>query len=182
MFDHNAYRERCSELHISEEALQEVIEMAEQKQKKTVRRPMRVGLIAAALCALLIVTVSAANPELLEGLLVSIRSSVSVGDYREDLTMESGEQVIALREPEAAVEERDGRMFLVVDGEETDITEAMAEDGSYHWERRDEGAVVRVTVTLDENGEPVTISNVELPDTAGQDTGMSMVTESRVGE
>lgn len=34
MFDHNAYRERCSELHISEEALQEVIEMAEQKQKK----------------------------------------------------------------------------------------------------------------------------------------------------
>ena len=47
MFDHNAYRERCSELHVSEEALQEVIEMAEQKQKKPVRRPLRVGLIAA---------------------------------------------------------------------------------------------------------------------------------------
>ena len=40
MFDHNAYRERCSELHVSEEALQEVIEMAEQKQKKPVRRPL----------------------------------------------------------------------------------------------------------------------------------------------
>ena len=67
MFDLNAYRERCSELHLSEEKLQEVISMTEQAKKKSARRPLRVGLVAAALCALLVISVSAANPEVLEG-------------------------------------------------------------------------------------------------------------------
>ena len=54
MFDLNAYRERCSELHLSGEKLQEVISMTEQAKKKSARRPLRVGLVAAALCALLL--------------------------------------------------------------------------------------------------------------------------------
>ena len=124
MFDHNAYRERCSELHVSEEALQEVIEMAEQKQKKPVRRPLRVGLIAAVVTVALMVTVSAANPEALEWLSATIRSSASIGDYREEIVMDdTGETITALRLPDTAVEERDGRIILTVDGEETDITE-----------------------------------------------------------
>ena len=51
MYDLNAYRERCSELCLSEDKLQEVIAMTEQTKKNSVRRPLRVGLIAAALCA-----------------------------------------------------------------------------------------------------------------------------------
>ena len=130
MFDHNAYRERCSELHVSEEALQEVIKMAEQKQKKPVRRPLRVGLIAAAVTVALMVTVNAANPEALEGLLATIRTSASLGDYREEIVVDdTGETITALRLPDTAVEERDGRIILTVDGEETDITEAMERDG-----------------------------------------------------
>lgn len=178
MFDHNAYRERCSELHISEEALQEVIEMAEQKQKKPVRRPLRVGLIAAAVTAALMVTVSAANPEALQGLLATIRSSTAIGDYREDIVMDdTGETVTALRLPDTAVEEKDGRIILTVDGEKTDITDAMERDGSYLWTREDEGAKVSVQVTLDEEGKPVAVTNVALPDGTGADAGMSMVTE-----
>ena len=49
MFDPNAYRETCSELRLSEKKLQEVIHMTEQTSHKTGRRPLRVGLIAAAL-------------------------------------------------------------------------------------------------------------------------------------
>ena len=171
MFDHNAYRERCSELHVSEEALQEVIEMAEQKQKKPVRRPLRVGLIAAA--------VTAANPEALQGLLATIRTSTAMGEYREEIVMDdTGETVTALRLPDTAVEEKDGRIILTVDGEETDITDAMEQDGSYLWTREDEGAKVSVQVTLDEEGKPVAMTNVALPDGACADAGMAMVTET----
>lgn len=178
MFDHNAYRERCSELHISEEALQEVIEMAEQKQKKPVRRPLRVGLIAAAVTAALMVTVSAANPEALQGLLATIRTSTAMGEYREEIVMDdTGETVTALRLPDTAVGEKDGRIILTVDGEETDITDAMERDGSYLWTREDEGAKVSVQVTLDEKGKPVATTNVALPDGTGADAGMAMVTE-----
>ena len=178
MFDHNAYHERCSELHVSEEALQEVIEMAEQKQKKPVRRPLRVGLIAAVVTVALMVTVSAANPEALEWLSATIRSSASIGDYREEIVMDdTGETITALRLPDTAVEERDGRIILTVDGEETDITEAMERDGSYLWTREDEGAKVSVQVTLDEDGKPVAVSHVTLPDGTGQDADMAMVTE-----
>ena len=59
MFEPNQYRELCSELHVSEEKLQEVIQMSEQKKSKLARRPLRVGLAAAALSALLVVSVSA---------------------------------------------------------------------------------------------------------------------------
>lgn len=178
MFDHNAYRERCSELHVSEEVLQEVIEMAEQKQKKPVRRPLRVGLIAAVVTVALMVTVSAANPEALGWLSATIRSSVSMGDYREEIVMDdTGETITALRLPDTAVEERDGRIILTVDGEETDITEAMEQDGSYLWTREDEGAEVSVQVTLDEDGKPVAVSHVTLPDGTGQEDNMAMVTE-----
>ena len=178
MFDHNAYRERCSELHVSEEALQEVIEMAEQKQKKPVRRPLRVGLIAAVVTVALMATVSAANPEALEWLSATIRSSASIGDYREEIVMDdTGETITALRLPDTAVEERDGRIILTVDGEETDITEAMERDGGYLWTREDEGAKVSVQVTLDEDGKPVAVSHVTLPDGTGQDADMAMVTE-----
>ena len=99
MFDPNAYRETCSELRLSEEKLQEVIRMTEQANHKTGRRPLRVGLIAAALCALLAVSVSAANPQVLEGLVATIRSSFTVGEYREERVMEDGVQLIALRFP-----------------------------------------------------------------------------------
>lgn len=179
MFDHNAYRERCSELHVSEEALQEVIEMAEQKQKKPIRRPLRVGLIAAVVTVALMATVSAANPEALEGLLATIRTSTSLGDYREEIVMDdTGETITALRLPDTALEERDGRIILIVDGEETDITDAMEQDGSYLWTREDEGAKVFVQVTLDEEGKPVAVTNVALPDGTDADAGMVMVTET----
>ena len=48
MFEPNQYRELCSELHVSEEKLEEVIQMTEQEKKRKFHRPMRLGLVAAA--------------------------------------------------------------------------------------------------------------------------------------
>ena len=51
MFEPNQYRELCSELHVSEEKLEEVIQMTEQEKKRKFHRPMRLGLVAAAVAA-----------------------------------------------------------------------------------------------------------------------------------
>lgn len=45
MFEPNQYRELCSELHVSEEKLEEVIQMTEQEKKRKFHRPMRLGLV-----------------------------------------------------------------------------------------------------------------------------------------
>ena len=177
MFDLNAYRERCSELHLSEEKLQEVITMTEQNKNRKIRRPLRVGLIAAALCALLVISVSAANPEVLEGIVSTIRASIAVGEYRQDMTLDTGEQIVALAYPEVSLEERESRVILIVDGEDTDVTDALNEKGSYLWEYEDEGASIQVKVTMNEEGKPEAVTSI-VPSGAGNgESGTSMVTE-----
>lgn len=177
MFNLNAYRERCSELHLSEARLQEVISMTEQNKKKFARRPLRVGLVAAALCALLVISVSAANPEVLEGIVSTIRTSIAIGEYRQDMTLDTGEYIVGLNYPEVSLEEREGRVLLTIDGQETDITDELDEKGSYLWEYEDEGAAVQVKVTLNEEGKPEAVTSI-VP--AGAEMGeceVSMVTE-----
>lgn len=180
MFDLNAYRERCAELHLSEEKLQEVISMTEQAKKKSARRPLRLGLVAAALCALLVISVSAANPEVLEGIVSTIRSSIAIGEYRQDMTLDTGEYVIGLSYPEVSLEERDGRVILTIDGQETDITDELNETGSYLWEYEDEGASVQVKVTLNEEGKPEAVTSIVPAGTEMGESEVSMITESVV--
>ena len=50
--------------------------------------------------------------------------------------------------PEVSLEEREGRVILIVDGEDTDVTDALNEKGSYLWEYEDEGASIQVKVTM----------------------------------
>ena len=177
MFDLNAYRERCSELHLSGEKLQEVISMTEQAKKKSARRPLRVGLVAAALCALLVISVSAANPEVLEGIVSTIRATIAVGEYRQDMTLDTGEYIVGLSYPDVSLEEREDRMILIVDGQETDITDELNEKGSYLWEHEDEGASVQVKVTLNEEGKPEAVTSFVPAGTEIGDCEVSMVTE-----
>ena len=166
MFDPKLYHEACSEMHVSEEKLQEVIHMTEQNKKRAIRRPLRVGLAAAALCALTVVGASAANPEFLEGIVLSIRSAVVVSDYRY---------------PDVSVEERDGRTILTVDGAETDITDALSEDGRYVWEDTDNGSQAQVIVTLDGDGKPVWVANVAAAGETFEEAGVSVVSEPADG-
>ena len=177
MFDPNMYHMLCEQLTAPQETIEEVIQMTKDKKTMRKRRPMRVLVTVAAVCAALAITASAANPEVLEGILVTIRSSVSIGEYREEMMMDSGETVTALRFPEASVEERDGRVILTVDGEAIDITSEMKQDGQYIWEYSDEGTNAQVMVFLDENGKPQTVINITPSEGYAEESGMVMVTE-----
>ncbi len=182
MFDPNLYRDACAQLRVSEKTLQEVIQMAEQNKKHAARRPLRIGLAAAALCALTVLTAGAVNPELVAELMTSIRSSAAVSAYQEEWVMEDGSQVTALRYPHVSVEERAGRTVLTVDGAETDITDALARDGRYVWEDADNGTQAQVVVTLDGEGAPVWVVHVAAAGEPLGDSGGSLVSGPAGGD
>lgn len=176
MFDPDMYHVLCEQLTAPQETVEEVIQMTKEKKAMRKHRPIRVLVAVAAVCTALAITASASNPEILEGIVMSIRTSVSMGDYREELVMEDGEVMTALRFPDATVEERDGRTILTVDGEELDITEALAREGRYVWHDEDQGAKAQVEVTLDENGAPQAVVSAALAE--GDIGDVSMVIES----
>ena len=107
MFEPNQYRELCSELHVSEEKLEEVIQMTEQEKKRKFHRPMRLGLVAAAVAAMLVVTVSAANSEAIMTYLTSLRDAAVAGEAWADSPVNTEEGTGGLRLPEASLEERE---------------------------------------------------------------------------
>ena len=176
MFDPTEYRNACGGLRLSREKLEEIMKTTEQNRQKKRRASVRTALVAAALCAALAVSAGAAYPNALEAILAGIRSRTPVGDYREELVLDNGERVTALREVGAYVEEREDRVILTVDGEETDITEELARDGEYLWTHQDQGAKVQVRVWLDETGHPWLESSLTAAE--GEDgSGMVTVTE-----
>ena len=61
----------------------------------------------------------------------------------------NGDVTAGLSIPNVSVEEREGRSILTVDGEETDVTDALARDGKYLYEG--DGFEVEV----DEHGEAI---------------------------
>ena len=147
MFEPNQYRELCSELHVSEEKLEEVIQMTEQEKKRKFHRPMRLGLVAAAVAAMLVVTVSAANSEAIMTYLTSLRDAAVAGEAWADSPVNTEEGTGGLRLPEASLEERDGRTILIVDGVETDVTQALTDQGEYLYECG-EGVMTAVWVSI----------------------------------
>lgn len=192
MFDPRSYRELCGELTASAEKIQEVIDMKEQNRPVRRRRPVRVLTAVAAVCAALAITAGAANLETIQNFLISTMNSIQVSG-------ESAEgSFTSLRLPEVSLEDREGRSILTVDGTETDITESLAEEGSYTCRRDlgdssyevtvdDQGAV---TVTgLDEEGETLFQLSYEareaggaVYEVAGVETAGSAVTTTVTGK
>ena len=152
MFDQKLYREACRELRAPEDKIEEIIAMTEKTNKKKIR-PLRTALIAAAAVAMMVVGVSAANPEATQEFWLTLRNAVQVDQYRMDLTTEDGEKVSVISVPQAMLENRDGRAILMVDGKDVaDITDALARDQHYVYEDVAEGSKISVTVdgTIDE--------------------------------
>ena len=131
MFEPNQYRELCSELHVSEEKLEEVIQMTEQEKKRKFHRPMRLGLVAAAVAAMLVVTVSAANSGGDYDLSHKSPRRRGRGEAWADSPVNTEEGTGRTAPPGASLEERDGRTILIVDGVETDVTQALTDQGEY---------------------------------------------------
>ena len=146
MFDPKLYREACRELTAPEDKIEEIIAMTEKTNKKKIR-PLRTALIAAAAVAMMVVGVSAANPEATQEFWLTLRNAVQVDQYRMDLTTEDGEKVSVISVPQAMLENRDGRAILMVDGKDVaDITDALARDQHYVYEDVAEGSKISVTV------------------------------------
>ena len=163
MFEPNQYRELCSELHVSEEKLEEVIQMTEQEKKRKFHRPMRLGLVAAAVAAMLVVTVT---------YLTSLRDAAVAGEAWADSPVNTEEGTGGLCLPEASLEERDGRTILIVDGVETDVTQALTDQGEYLYECGEGEEQAQVRVYLDEQGAPRLMTSFF---TAGEDGGTGAV-------
>ena len=139
MFDPKLYREACRELRAPEDKIEEIIAMTEKTNKKKIR-PLRTALIAAAAVAMMVVGVSAANPEATQEFWLTLRNAVQVDQYRMDLTTEDGEKVSVISVPQAMLENRDGRAILMVDGKDVaDITDALSREQHYVYEDVAEG-------------------------------------------
>ena len=145
MFDSRLYREACRELCAPEEKVEEIVTMSQQNHTKS-RRPVRAVLIAAA-AAMMAVGVSAANPQTVQELFFQIATVIQVDEFRQEMTTEDGEQVTVFHTPEVYVENRAERALLVVNGEETDITDALLQDGRYVYEQTTEGDT-KLSITL----------------------------------
>ena len=147
MFDRRLYHEVCRELRAPEEKIEEILTMTKTNPPKKRYRPVRTILVAAAAVAMMAVGVSAANPQAVQGIFARIASVVRIDEYRQEMTTTEGERITVLSVPKIQVENRDGRAVLAIDGEETDITDALARDGSYVYEKTTrEGTKLTVTV------------------------------------
>lgn len=165
MFDPKLYREACRELRAPEDKIEEIIAMTEKTSKKRIR-PLRTALIAAAAVAMMVVSVAAANPEMVEDFTGRIASIIRVDKYRMDLTTEDGEQINVYSIPEAAVENRDGRAILTLDGEDiADITDVLKTEGYYTYESTsgESRLIVRVGGTAEKWTATVKIGDTDGP-------------------
>lgn len=137
MFDPRSYREACDTLALDTEKIEEMILMTENSSKKTQSRPARVALVAAAMAAALCVSAAAAELPAVKEFFATVFVTVKT-----DEGMLSGMNI-----PAMAVEEREGRTFLLLDEEEIDVTDAIADGGEYLYEGED------FTVRVDADGE-----------------------------
>lgn len=119
MFDQERYRNACAQLTLGQEKWEEIIAMTENTSaKKRLSRPVKTILIAAACVAALTVTAMAAPA--VQQLFLTYTITYRNADTQTAFTM-----------PTLALEQREDRSILTVDGEETDVTDAFTQDGQY---------------------------------------------------
>lgn len=114
--------------------------------------------------AMMVVSVAAANPEMVEDFTMRIASIIRVDKYRMDITTEDGERVMVFSTPDASVENRNGRAILVIDGEDVaDVTNALNREGRYEDTIVDENNQMHIIVEGTAENWTVTLS-IDVPD------------------
>lgn len=127
MINEKLYHATFSRLCASEEAKKEVLaKMKEQTKQRHLPKILRAAAIAAMLTIALAVTANAAtNGVLFENLRIVFQSDSEI--ILED---DAGNRVSVVG-VNADAELRDGRLILTTNGEETDVTDALENDGTY---------------------------------------------------
>lgn len=151
MIDKRLYCETFSRLCASEEAKKEVFQMMnEKKNTRRFPRVLRAGAIAAVMTLALAVTAGAADLATGGAFFQSLRQVWTDGyETRYEAVDREGNEILLSVSAGARIEKRDGgrTVVLCAAGEEVDITEKLAEDGRYHFEKETESRSVEVDVT-----------------------------------
>jgi len=129
MFRPDTYRNACDGLRLGAEKIEEMIDMTENENKRTVRRPLRVAVIAAAMVAALGVTASAAQLPAVQDLIITVKSAFFVSGNNEDGSF------VAMKLPEVSLDTEGGKTVLTVDGETVDCTDELAKNGEYTYHK-----------------------------------------------
>lgn len=151
MIDKRLYCETFSRLCASEEAKKEVYQkMTERKNARRLPKFLKGAAIAAAMSMALAVTAGAVDTATGGALFRSIKEVWSDGyETRYEAVDQDGNEMMLSVSAGAHIERRnDGRvMVLCAAGEEVDITERLAREGAYHFEKSTESRSVEVDVT-----------------------------------
>lgn len=157
MIDKKLYCETFSHLRASEKAKEEVFHMREQTHRRT-PKVLRAAAIAAAMTCALAVTAGAVNVAT-DGELFRQFTIIWTGeDSLRAVDAEGNEVQITTVPADDVVTKEDGRLILRANGEEIDITDAMAAEGRYHYEyevaaAREGGSEEARTITIDVTGD-----------------------------
>lgn len=102
-----------------------------EKEKHTMKfgTTKKMAALIAAAVALLVVSVSAANLESIQEIVWELKTTFFVSGTTEDGSF------AAIRVPEVTLEDRDDRVILIVEGEETDVTDALETESYYSMEQ-----------------------------------------------
>ena len=147
MFDRKSYLDTISALRADPDKLEEIIKMKENDRRHIPHLPApRAAAVAAAL-ALLGISVALSTPNRSRSSCTTSPPPFRWACFRQDITTEEGVDLTIYHMPEVSLEDRDGRAILLLDGEETDITDALAQDGHYTFQQQSEGTVLDLTVT-----------------------------------
>ena len=150
MIDRKLYCETFSRLCASEEAKKEVFQMRQEQKRVRLPKVLRAGAMAAAMTVALAVTAGAVDLATGGAFFQSLREVWSDGyETRYEAVDRDGNQILFSVSEGARIEKRDdGKvMVLCAAGEEVDITEDLARDGAYHFEKSMEERSVEVDVT-----------------------------------
>lgn len=142
------------------------------KEEQTMRKPKKLALLLAAAVAVLAVSVSAACPERLQEIVWELKTTFFASGETPDGSF------AAIRVPEVTLEEQSGRVILSVEGDETDITDALAQSGCYAVEQAEEAGRLQIEVTGTPEACLCTIRGYR----AGEDAPLFTVTREKGGE
>ena len=137
------YRETMEELRAPQDKLEEIIAMTEKNNKK--KFSVRPLLAAAAAVAVLTVGASAASLDSMQEFIYKIIFVHEVDGFRTDLETTGG-NVVVFNMSEVDVDTVDGRVMLSVGDETVDITDELAQNGVYAYQKTLEGSQINVSV------------------------------------
>lgn len=140
-----------------------------EKEEPMLRKSKKTIVLLAAAAALLAVSVSAANLDAIQEIVWELKTTFFVSGTTEDGSF------AAIRVPEVTLEDRDDRVILTIEGEETDVTDALAAEGYYSVEQAEEDGALWVTVSGTPEACTCTISGYK----TGMNTPLFTVTREK---